>query len=116
MIDGCGRLPSIETKQRRNKINEKYDNKDIEVERHTVSREVLEFSCRVANRSQQLAELVCERLHPVMIREHDSPKFPQSSIADVIEYPPLFESMRTSLTKINNAIGSIERSMARTEL
>lgn len=91
------------------------ETKDADCEaRQPVSREVAQFTERLAHQAHALAERVNGKLHSVMTSE--CPRPCEVAIKDSTEYPPLFSDLRDNLLVIKVALESIDYSLSRTEL
>ena len=79
-----------------------------------ISADIAQFARDLASRAQDISDLVDDKLSPVMTRA----RLPSDDVQgnDMVEYPPLFSDLRSSLLNIEAALNSIVYAMSRTEL
>ncbi len=75
----------------------------------------MQFSVRLVDKAQRLADLANTKLSPVMARECQTlPSEPTEE--DLPEYSQLFHTLRSSFLEMSAALDSIEAALARVEL
>ena len=83
----------------------------------TVGVLITKLATGIADRAENLAERLSQRLVPVMRADRPSIQETSGKLANVPrEYPPLFEELRNKLQNIENALNRIESCLSRTEL
>ncbi len=92
-----------------------FDPKDVGCPaRQPVGMAIVQFSARLVDKAQRLADLANTKLSPVMARECQTP--PSEPTEDLPEYSQLFHTLRSSFLEMSAALDSIEAALARVEL
>lgn len=85
--------------------------------RMPVAEEVMQLAHNLANRAEALADMLNEKLRPVMTSEVPRPSNVLCKDSNESqEYPPLFADLRDKFWAISSALDAIEFAMERTEL
>lgn len=79
-----------------------------------VSHEIMSYATHLASISGELAERVDSKLSPVV--RQSCPKPGCEKLTERREYPPMFEDLRGSLSRIEQSLNGISDIIDRTEL
>jgi len=75
--------------------------------------EMYKYACTLAERTEQVAAMLLDRLRPVMV---DSGPEPERLNKPMRNFPPLFEGMRNSFDQISQSLDRIQDAISRTDI